>query len=384
MFKNFNKVALLALCMGLITVSCEKDTELEEINVSNEVLQTRMQKLNKVQDQKFTDHPVFIDASFSTETPVTHNLREVLLNEAVEPSECAPTEFVAVQNSYLIPLINDLYDLFGPAQYANIFYLYMDLNFYHAYLDNSKDQYFGANGDYTKLVEKRQRELEKFWNMPNEIFVKGQHTATLNDREKLADIYEIVGSNIDTREEAYAAADQILYFNQFSTHLPDNPFFAVDGFATSLDFIVIGDGIVQMLAETGIQEDIVWTGILAHEWAHQVQFNNYAEWYPNGAAEDPAEDTRYTELEADFFAAYYMTHKRGATYNWKRVEQFFEVFVQIGDCNFDSSGHHGTPLQRERAAQLGYDLANDAHKQGHIMTEQELHEYFVANVDSLL
>ena len=83
-------------------------------------------------------------------------------------------------------------------------------------------------------------------------------------------------------------------------------------------------------------------------------------------------------------AAYYMTHKRGATYNWKRVEQFFTLFFQIGDCGFDSDGHHGTPLQRMAAAQLGYETANQTQKQGHIMSPQELHEIFVASLSNLL
>ena len=227
---------------------------------------------------------------------------------------------------------------------------------------------------------KRQRELEKFFDMPNEIRINGQHTATLNDREKLADLWEIIGANVSSREDAYRIADDYLFYNSLVPQLPDNPYFALDGFATNRNLIVISDGIVQMLSETGIDEGIVWTGILAHEWAHQIQFNNYAAWYPEGAADNLPEATRYTELEADFMAAYYMTHKRGATYNWKRVEQFYELFFNIGDCNFEGEGHHGTPNQRFAAARLGYELANDAQKQGHILTEQELHEIFVSDI----
>ncbi len=316
--------------------------------------------------------------------PLSESFRELLLNEAVEPSECSPTQFVTVQNKYLNPLVNDLYSIFGPAEYADIFYLYSDLNLYSAYFDTS-EQYFGEKGEYTNFVAKRKRELEKFWNMPNQIQINGQHTATLNDREKLADVYELVGVNVNSREEAYAIADEILYFNTLSPNLPENPFFALDGFATTYrNLIVIGDGIVSMLSETGIEQDIVWTGILAHEWAHQIQFKNFASWYPNGAAADPAEATRYTELEADFLAAYYMTHKRGATYNKKRVEQFFTLFFQIGDCGFTNSGHHGTPIQRMAAARLGFELADQAQKQGHILTAQQAHDIFVSRINTVL
>ncbi|WP_187262956.1 neutral zinc metallopeptidase [Pontibacter beigongshangensis] len=316
--------------------------------------------------------------------PFNENLRELFINKAVETSECGPTEFVSVQNKYLMPLINDLYAVFGPAVYADMFYLYMDLNLYAAYFDTS-EQYFGENGEYTNLIKKRKRDLEKFWDMPNQIQINGQHTATLNDREKLADVFEIAGVDITTREQALAAADQILYLNTLSPYLPESPFFAIDGFATTYrNLIVIGDGIVEMLSETGVEEDIVWTGILAHEWAHQIQFKNMGAWYPDGIAADPAEATRYMELEADFLAAYYMTHKRGATFNKKRVEEFLTLFFQIGDCGFDSDSHHGTPLQRMAAARLGFELADQAQKQGHILTPQQAHQIFVARIHTVL
>lgn len=371
MIKNKFSIALLAVTV-LIFASCEKENEIDEIMV------TEPASLESKHFSTTADKEIF-NPDFEVD-PVTysgHNLRNDLLkSDAVEPSECAPTEFDQVMNEVIEPFYSDVLAL-------TYYSLYLDLNFYISYFDTSK-QYFGDEGQYTNFVKKRVRELEKFWNMPNQIRVNGQHTASLNDREKLADIYMIVGANVETREDAYAIADQLLEINEASPVLPESPYFAMDGFATSANLIVIGDGITSVLSRTGIDEDIVWTGILAHEWAHQVQFDNYAEWYPNGAADNEPEATRYTELEADFFAAYYMTHKRGATYNWKRVEQFMELFAQIGDCSFTSNGHHGTPIQRLNASRLGYDLANGAHKQGHIMNEQELHEYFVANVQDLL
>ena len=60
--------------------------------------------------------------------------------------------------------------------------------------------------------------------------------------------------------------------------------------------------------------------------------------------------TRYTELMADAYSAYYLTHKRGAAMNRHRVAGFLEVFYQIGDCAYTNNGHHGTPNQRMNAA----------------------------------
>jgi hypothetical protein len=63
---------------------------------------------------------------------------------------------------------------------------------------------------------------------------------------------------------------------------------------------------------------------------------------------------------ADAFSAYYITHKRGAALNRKRVAQFLRVFFDIGDCAFDNPGHHGTPNQRMDAARLGFSIAAEA------------------------
>src|SRR5690606_5393121 len=123
--------------------------------------------------------------------------------------------FADVQNAYFAPLVPDLIAIFGPsAQYY--FDLYMDMNFYYAYFDTSEDQYFGENGDKTQLIKKTQKNLERFWNMPNEVRINGQHTATLNDREKLADLWEMIGANVHSREDAYELADMFLEINTLS------------------------------------------------------------------------------------------------------------------------------------------------------------------------
>jgi len=91
-----------------------------------------------------------------------------------------------------------------------------------------------------------------------------------------------------------------------------------------------------------------------------------------------AELTRYTELMAHAFSAYYLTHKRGAALNQKRVAQFLEVLYDIGDCAFSNPGHHGTPNRRRRAAEFGFKVADDFQKQGHILTSAEFHAHFAA------
>ena len=44
----------------------------------------------------------------------------------------------------------------------------------------------------------------------------------------------------------------------------------------------------------------------------------------------------------------------------------------MGDCSFDSPGHHGTPLQRQRAADWGADLASAARPRSYVLPAAEV------------
>jgi predicted metalloprotease len=145
----------------------------------------------------------------------------------------------------------------------------------------------------------------------------------------------------------------------------------------------MGDGILAGYEAVGLG-DVAPQGVYAHEFAHHIQIENDYFNDPVPAATTVAELTRYTEFMADAMAAYYLTHKRGAAMNRKRVEQFLEVFFQVGDCGFASPGHHGTPNQRMAAAQFGFDLADQAQKQGHILTSEHVHDEFVAAYSDLV
>jgi hypothetical protein len=87
---------------------------------------------------------------------------------------------------------------------------------------------------------------------------------------------------------------------------------------------------------------------------------------------------------ADAMAGYYLTHRRGATMNQKRVEQFLGVFFQVGDCFFDNAGHHGTPNQRMAATHFGFAVADQEQRQGQILTADEFHDLFVAAYPDLI
>lgn len=292
-----------------------------------------------------------------------------LLRRLVIPTECGATKFSEIQWKYFTELASD------PLAVENYTY-YSNLNYYAAYFGIG-EQYFGAEGEFTHLVSRTKRDLERFWDMPEEISIRGQHNETLNDRDLLVEILWYLIADLESKEDLYPIVDRLLEQNELSSVLPESPFFSSDGLSTFNKLIIIGDGLVEMFAETGVDEEVVWTAILAHEWSHQIQIDNIFSWYPIGTFETAAEETRQIELEADFFSAYYLTHKRGATYNWKKVDEFFELFFQAGDCSFEFELHHGTPQQRMKAAQEGYRLAASAQKKGHILSPEEVHEYFI-------
>lgn len=347
------------LCVGFL-IACEPenlhDPSSYEGNSGSELFTSKQSNRKNIQPRQ---------------APETENLRNLILN-AVVPSECGATEFSEIVWKHFTLLASD-----------DLAVAVMDQYFYfqeNAVRLRIGTDYFGPKGEYTKHVEKEIRTLERFWQIPDPIIVLGQHTETLNDREKLAQIIWYSMQDSESWEDVYKIADEILEKNKLSPILPESPFFAADGFARPNNEIVLGDGLIQMFSETGLEKSIVWTGILSHEWAHQVQFDHFENWYPSGYFDSTAEETRAIELEADFFSGYFMTHKRGATYNWKRAEQFFELFYQSGDCSFNFEQHHGTPQQRKQASYEGYLLAETAKKKGHILSAEELHEYFILQV----
>ncbi len=306
-------------------------------------------------------------------------------SSAVEPSDCGTTPFRIIASNYEALLINDFLTYWDGSIDALFLILndYFIINQIAALNENKNADYFGADGEFTNYVNKRVRSLEKFWDMPNVVEVRGQHTETLEDLEFIRLVYEKYS---DAPEELIdLLLDYAEFFNNQSDQIPENPFYASDGFATFDGFIVVGDGIVQMLSEVGLDPKIVWSSILAHEWAHQIQFLNFGIWeYPLPPFNNTPESTRMTELEADFITGYYLTHKRGATYNWKRVEEVLESFFNIGDCGFNSNGHHGTPIQRMEAARQGFELAKSAQKNGHILPSTAVHDAFLNALDDIV
>ena len=257
-------------------------------------------------------------------------------------------------------------------------------------LTSATPQTFGYNGQFTSAIVNTERDIKSFWDIySDDIQVVAMHGSMLLDQKRVANTYEKIFGFSPTVAAAYAKTIYDALSASKTMNGGNFAFFTFNAFAFSTyggpfpDKIVMGDGILESYAAIGFG-DVAPQAIFAHEFAHHIQYENG---YFNDLASprySEAEQTRYTELMADAYAAYYLTHSRGAAMNRKRVEQFHDVFFQIGDCSFKSDGHHGTPNQRRAAAAFGFQLAADAQRQGQILTSDAFHDLFVAAYPTII
>lgn len=267
----------------------------------------------------------------------------------------------------------------------------LKLPMYNALLfeNSSANQYFGTKGQYTQKMTKTFKDLKRFWNIQSDnIVLAAMHGNILQDRSKLIRTYQAAYGMSANNAAAYAdfVVAVLQEIPQFKNGA--HPIFTFNSFAQSAfnlppigfipNKIIMGDGIMEAFTNIGY-DDVAPQAILAHEFGHHIQFQLGL----FGSINSP-EATRRTELMADAYAAYYLSHARGASMQWKRVKQFLQVFFNIGDCSFNSSTHHGTPTQRMAAAEWGYSVANNAQKQGHILTAQQFTALFEAQLPKLL
>jgi hypothetical protein len=257
---------------------------------------------------------------------------------------------------------------------------------YEAYFFETTDtpQYFGYNGEYTHIMAKTERDVKRFWDIfSDDIQLVAMHGSVLLNEEKTAATYELLfGLDHDTAALIASLVHNALLQSQ-TLNGGNHPIFTFNAFAATSadgstpDKIIMGDGVLEGYKAIGF-DDVAPQAVYAHEFGHHIQVERGYFEDPLATTGDPPEQTRYTELMADAFSAYYLTHKRGAALNRKRVEQFLQVFFDIGDCAFDDPNHHGTPNLRMKAARFGFEVADQAQKQGHILTADQFHALFVA------
>ncbi len=115
-------------------------------------------------------------------------------------------------------------------------------------------------------------------------------------------------------------------------------------------------------------------GAMAHEFAHQAQFR--FGWINNGAS-----TSRTVELEADAFGGYYMVLGKG--FPASVIDQYYALLQSMGDFQFNSPSHHGTPSERKSAGAIGVAVAIHQMSTGVPLSYGELHQTFTAQISSL-
>ncbi len=383
MRRNLVLASCLALALG--TVGCQ--------DPSNEPSAPSVTSTQPAGKESFSDLAL---KRGLVRMPITGRLSDRYLSDlasrVIDPTDyvCAPNSpvfdwFDAEFNESLAEDFPELFRLvveFGADQVPLVDALF--------FLDESTPQEFGYDGDFTGVMLKTERDVKRFWDIQSDdILLLAMKGTMLQDEARVAAVYENFfsdddGTVITPAEAASYAATVRQLLNQAETlDGGDDPLFSFNAFAFSTpgqaDRIVMGDGILEGFRAVGFA-DVAPQAVYAHEFAHHIQYENeYFDEVPPGSTAPvaDAEYTRYTELMADAMAAYYLTHKRGGTLNRHRVAEFLNVFFQLGDCAFTNPGHHGTPAQRMRAAEFGFDVADQARKQGHILTSDQFHDLFV-------
>lgn len=312
------------------------------------------------------------------------------LSRAINPDdyECQPTDLGAfLQADFNLMVAENINAL------AILYYLWTDqVPTYDALLfqTGATPQYYGYNGEYTDPILRTEKSIKRFWDIYSaDIRTLAMHGTMLLDTARVRAVYEVIPSfitgapaplnTLTPRQASLQVRNAMLSLPQ-SAPGGNNSFFTFNAFAysgsLSPDKIVMGDGVLAAYQSMGFG-DVAPQAIYAHEFAHHIQFEKGYFNDPIVAGLTTPEKTRYSEMMADAMAAYFLTHKRGAAMNAKRVEQFLTVFFQTGDCSFTSSGHHGTPNQRLKAAQFGFQIAAEEMVKGTMLTAEQFHALFV-------
>jgi len=395
MTRNVLLASCLALALG--TLGCQDQT--------NEPVAPSEPSLQSVGKQPFTDLAL---KRGLVRVPIEGRLSDRYLTDFAG-RVIDPTDYVCAVNSPVFDWFDAEFNEAVAEDFPELFSLVVEyaadqVPFVEALflLDESYPdaQEFGYNGEFNNVMLRTERDVKSFWDIPSDdILLLAMKGTMLQDEARSAAVYEQFftdgpGDPITPTEAAeYAATVRELLNAAETLDGGDDPLFSFNAFAFSTagqpDRIVMGDGILEGFKVIGFA-DVAPQAIYAHEFAHHIQYeNDYFDevppTYPGGpAANTQAEFTRYTELMADALAAYYLTHARGGAMNKHRVAKFLSAFFQIGDCAFTNPGHHGTPLQRMRASEFGFRIADEAQKQGHIMTSEQFHDLFVAEYPRLI
>ncbi|WP_226343850.1 hypothetical protein [Agilicoccus flavus] len=340
-------------------------------------------KARSVLDAKATARKTAFDAKVN----IDHDPARARLIAAIDPDsyECGPTEFDTWVDRQLASFTAEDQEIFS----ALAVY---DLPTYDALVFGSENDPAYALTSDGKALTTSFRTLQRFWDVRgDDIDLMAMHGSMLLDAGRVSRTYEVVyGVPKAAADELAALVVDYLRAPKFQGG--NHPIFTLNAFAFSTygeefvpertisDRIVMGDGVLRAYRDLGYG-DVAPQAILAHEYGHHVQFELGM---ITATTVDSPETTRRTELHADASSAYFLSHPRGESMQWKRVRQFLPVYYTIGDCAFASSGHHGTPNQRLRAGTWAYELQEAARPKGKILPAATFRDLFDAQLPTIV
>lgn len=310
------------------------------------------------------------------------------LGRAIDPTQyqCAPTPLDAYVGSILSHVDHSKLSLV--ARLGGL-----DMPTYDALL-------FGSAGDPLYALTKGSRNelttsfraAQKFWDTDgSDIQLMAMHGDVLRDPARIARVYHVLLGLPEADASQLAAFLVHVVASDPGLAAGENPIFTLNAFAFSAegdpdplvasvpDKLVFGDGMLDALSAIGVG-DVGPRAVIGHEYSHHVQYDKHL----FASALTGPEATRRTELMADAFGTYFVTHKRGLALNAARVLQAEQSFYDVGDCSFTSDGHHGTPNQRLRASTWGASVAAQAQKQGQVLPSLTLDAQFEAKLPQLV
>ena len=304
---------------------------------------------------------------------------------AVAPSECTTTPL----DAYFVRLAAEVSDEQRAFIVGHLDTLFFVPTYASLFLSTPGDPDYALEKQGPQLRSSF-RDLRRFWSdvRSDDIEVVGMHGDVLLDADRIAAslavmirlgaIAPMTSTQITTEARTVAdfmAAQGDLYRSPlwtFGAYSFTSDLFTDPWLASLPDKIVIGDGTLTAYDDLGLG-DVGPEMVMAHEFAHQVQFELGT--YDAGPA-DAAEATRRTELMADAMAVYYGVSKKGLALNDTRAVNALLTFYNVGGCAFDDPNHHGTPLQRQRAAAWGADLAGAARPRSLVLPSQTVADRF--------
>jgi len=254
---------------------------------------------------------------------------------------------------------------------------------YKHYIDkNANNEEYFVNDNQTKELKRRHRDTIAFWTeadiddsvMTDEILLLSMHGSMMEDTDKLvptimrifdfSDMSDILAFAAEVQEIVRALPggfhNPLLTMNAVATRSTYNrgTYNGHDDSSRRVkDSIIIGDGVLQFLYDSGLESsgpDFVH----AHEFGHHLQFQMDMA-VPPGS--EYVHDDRRKELMADAISGYFLAHDEGGNMMANEIGIFDETAFATGDCSVTKVDHHGTPRQRQCAAIWGASLAATDH-----------------------